>query len=423
MLGASVCTEGFVRSLSRLVPRLSWLCCVGSLFCSSLSVVAWGQQPPASSDPFASLRSGSLTVWESYGSQAPNWATAGRVLAADFPQLHVNFRLVAAQDFIYTLALAGAQGSLPDIVYLDNWGQGGPLIESQSVVELLMPTRFPVMHGWWFLMMQGAHPLPALAFLRWLNDDPHWTAPQISTGPMPAIDREQSAAAAVSVVKNLAHNIRTNPAIDPDAALSPLLSMGAGCGNTVDVVNPAVRFIFGNGNLAIAELAFDENVQGGQVICTGLVHAFLVLRKRNNEWKVLYLWPRLPDISMANLLKGFASLPFEKTQGMAPPVPSLITQQDAPQKIGTPHSYELSWRQDQPAPAAYIVERQAANLKGNELTWGQPQITFVNPMQDRNVVSQPMIFAVGVPMRWRVWAIGKDGQIALSEWRTLQFTN
>ena len=36
----------------------------------------------------------------------------------------------------------------------------------------------------------------------------------------------------------------------------------------------------------------------------------------------------------------------------------------------------------------------------------------------------PMPFGQGMqPHRWRVWAIGKDGQMALSEWRTVNFTN
>ena len=406
-----------------LVCRLSRLWCIGFLICSALGAVAYGQQSTDPAGPFASLRTGSLTVWESYGSRAPNWATAGRVLTADFPQLHVNFRLVRAQDFIYMLALAGEQGSLPDVVYVDNWGQGGPLIESQSVVELLSPSRFPAMNGMWFLMMQGAHPSTALAFLRWLNDDPHWTAPQISADAMSAIDRTQSEAAALSAVKNLARNIRTSPALDTDAALSDLPFTGTGCGSTVEMVNPAVRFTFGNGNIAITEIAYQENVQGGQVVCSGLVHSFLVLRKRNNEWKVLYLWPRIADAAMTNLLKSFAGLPFDKTPGRAPSVPSLITQQNGPQKLGTPPWFTLSWHQNQPLPAAYFVERQVARIQGNEEKWNQPQLTFVNPMQSGDVVSQSMIFSVEGPQRWRVWAVGKDGQVALSEWRTLQFTN
>ncbi len=409
--------------VSGLVCRLTRFCCISCLICSSLVAAADGQQPSVSPDPFANLRTGSLTVWESYGSQPPNWATVGKVLAEDFPQLHVNFRRLAAQDLIYSLALSGEQGSLPDVVYVDNWGQGGPLIESQSAVELLSPSRFPAMHGWWFLMMQGAHPSTAFAFLRWLNDDPHWTAPPITSSAMSAIDKTQSAAAAVSVVKNLAHNLRTNPAIDPDAALFDSPSTGLGCGNVVDLVNPAVRILFGNRNLAIMELAYDENVQGGQVVCSGPVHAFVVLRKRDKEWKVLYLWPRLPDVVTQSLLKGFAGLPFEKVQGRAPSVPSLMTQQDGPQKIGTPPSYEITWRQNQPTPAAYVVERQAATIRGNEEKWNQPQLTFVNPMQSGEEVSLKMIVPLGVPVRWRVWAIGKDGQVALSEWRTLQFTN
>jgi hypothetical protein len=51
-------------------------------------------------------------------------------------------------------------------------------------------------------------------------------------------------------------------------------------------------------------------------------------------------------------------------------------------------------------------------------------IYFVDPAQYVDVVKMPMPFGVGKqPHRWRVWAVGKDGQIALSEWRTVNFTN
>ena len=423
MLGSSVGTECSVRDYSRLVRRLSRLCCIGLLMCSFLGVIAWGQQPAASADPIGGLRTGSLTVWYSDSSQASNWATVGRALAADFPQLQVNFRLVAAQDFIFELTSTAVHGSLPDVVLVDNWGQGAPLIESQSVVELLSPSRFPALRGTWFLMMQGAHPSTAFAFLHWLNDDPHWTAPQLSSSAISTIDREQITASALIALKKLGQDIKTNPAMDPDAALFDLPFTGTGCGNIVEMANHSVRFIFGNEKFAVTELTYEENARGGQVICSGLVHSFLVLRKRMNEWKVLYLMPRIPDISTASLVKGFSSLPYEKTQGRAPAVPSLITQQDAPQKLGTPAWYDISWNQNQPQPAAYIVERQVANPRGKDENWGQPSLTFVNPAQYGDVVSSTMIFAIGVPERWRVWAVGKDGQVALSEWRTVQFTN
>ena len=82
--------------------RLSRLCCIGFLICSYLGAVAWGQPPAASVDPFAGLRSGSLTVWESGRASFLGWHTIQRELSSDFPQLQVTFRLLAAKDFIPT---------------------------------------------------------------------------------------------------------------------------------------------------------------------------------------------------------------------------------------------------------------------------------------------------------------------------------
>jgi hypothetical protein len=89
-----------VLGYSRLVHRLSQLCCIGFLTCSSLGVVVWGQQPAASADPLASLRTVSLTVWESGHASLLGWGVIQASLTKDFPQLRVTFRLVDAQDFL-----------------------------------------------------------------------------------------------------------------------------------------------------------------------------------------------------------------------------------------------------------------------------------------------------------------------------------
>ena len=77
-----------------------------------------------------------------------------------------------------------------------------------------------------------------------------------------------------------------------------------------------------------------------------------------------------------------------------------------------------------PRPAVYIVESRYGMPSGAEDSYSASAILVVRPGDYGNMVRIPTPFGQGVqPHRWRIWAIGKDGKVALSEWRTVIFTN
>ena len=248
---------------SRLVPRLSRISCV-ILLGLSLSVAAPAQQQPRpagargdmvgwANEELASLQSGELTVWESGSGVRLGWATIQNALKADFPEMQVNFRVVEPEDFLADLATAKQNGALPDIVFVENWRQGGPLLVQQRVVEMMGQTRFRA-GGWWFQMLGGAHQATATAFLRWLEDSPHWQLPHMLTEGMTVLDKQQVASAALLAVAAMVGGGAMDSVMDPDAAKLYRLSWGTACGTISRMSFPVTRFVFGMAGLPMPRL-------------------------------------------------------------------------------------------------------------------------------------------------------------------------
>ncbi len=377
----------------------------------------------AAGDKVAALRSGTLLVWESGRSDFLGWDAIHDSLATDFPGLRILFRLVEPQNLMDELAKAQAQGALPDAVFVDNWGQGGPLIAQQSVMEMMGHSRFSPSRGWWFLMRGGKNQAMAVAFLRWLEDNPHWKAPQFSTAGMTRGDREEITVAAARAVSSLAGGMESSVVLDPDAIRFAASNWGTYCGSIDEMANPALRFIGGNGRTAFAALTSEAKSSGGRVSCGGLMDSFLVLRKHSDRWKVLLLIPEVSLPQAVSFGENFDLLGFSPAKGMAPVAPILLSPKDGEQQTRFPKQ-DISWQQSATRPAAYVVEARFGQSGGADTSYGPSMIYFVDPANYGDVVRMPMPFGVGKqPHRWRVWAVGKDGQVALSEWRTVNFTN
>jgi len=372
--------------------------------------------------PFASLRTGTLTVWESGNASLLGWDAIQAALAADFPRLRVTFRLVDAQIFVAELASARAQGSLPDVVFVDNHSQVVTMIAQQSVVHMIGQPRFEPSRGWWFLMQQGAHPAAASAFLLWLEDDPHRKAPPYSTVGLTQADKAKTSQVASNAVLAISRQKRNHPEMDKDAADFDSF-WGTDCANSAEMVRPTVKFLYGNRRIAFAALATEAKSDGGKVACGGLVHSFLVLRKRNDVWKVLLLRQSVSLPQAVSMADNFNRLGLSPGKGVTPAAPALLAPYDGEKQIRFPKQ-DMSWQQTAIKPAAYLVESQYGNPRDDLEHWSAPAITFVDPSQYGDVVRMLEPFGQGMqPHRWRVWAVGKDGQIALSEWRTVNFTN
>jgi hypothetical protein len=374
-------------------------------------------------DEFESLRTGELTVWQSGIRTYLGWEEIEKALRADFPELRVNFRSMDRPAFLGDLAAARSAGALPDVVFVDNWLQAGPMVAQQQAVEMTNRPRFYPSTGWWFQMSAGAHPATAAAFLRWLADSPHWQAPRMSTAGMTESDTEEVASAALISVAGLAGGGSTDSVMDPDAARFDRVGWPGNCGQISGMTLPVVRFLFGNGRLAYTTVSFDARSSGGTVTCGGFMNTFLMLRKRDDGWKVLL---RIPTVSLeqaVSLADQFDRLNLSATAGDAPAVPQLVSPSDGERQTRNPKQ-AISWGQDARRPALYVVEWRYGMPSGAEDSYSASEIVPVRPGDYGNIVRMPTPFGKGVqPHRWRVWAIGKDGQVALSEWRTVVFTN
>jgi hypothetical protein len=344
-------------------------------------------------------------------------------LRVDFPGLRVFFRLVQPQDLMSELARAGEQGGLPDVLFVDNWNQGGPLIAKPSAMEMMGRSRFSPSRGWWFLMRDGTNPAAGTAFLHWLEGDPHWTAPPFSKVGMTRADGEQSAAVAVRAVSGVTGELAGSPLLDPDAVHFTAANWGTLCGSIGKRTNPKLRFLAGNGRIAFASLTSEAKSAGGQAACGGLMNSFVLLRKRSGGWKVLLLMPSVSLPQAVSFGDNFNSLSLSVAKGISPAAPVLLAPHDGEPQTRFPKQ-DISWQQGSTRPAAYVVEVRVGQPGGADASYGSSMIYFADPAQYGDVVQMPMPFGVGQqPHRWRVWAVGKDGQIALSEWRTVNFTN
>jgi hypothetical protein len=404
------------------VPLFLFICLLGA-----------GQQPRSAgakpemagwpNEELASLRSGELTVWESGTGVLLGWATIQNALKADFPELRVNFRVVDPKGFIGDLAAAKGNGTLPDVVFVDNWGQGAPLIVQQRVVEMMGRARFSPSNGWWFQMSAGAHQATATAFLRWLEDSPHWQSPAMSTDGLTESDKQRVTSAALLAVAGMAGGGVADSVMDPDAAGLLTLSWGSACGRISRMSFPVTRFLFGNGRLAYAAVSSEARSTGGSVECSGVMYSFLVLRKGYEGWKVLLVMPRVSLEQAVSVADQFDQLGLVTAESYAPAAPQLLSPFDGERQTRFPKQY-ASWQQDVPRPVAYAVESSYGMLSGSAITYSPSRIAIVAAVDYGDIVRIPEPFGQGVqPHRWRVWAIGSDGQVAVSEWRTVNFTN
>jgi hypothetical protein len=272
-------------------------------------------------------------------------------------------------------------------------------------------------------MNAGAHPAMAAAFLRWLEDSPHWQPPPMSTDGMTERDKREVTSAALLAVAGMAGGGSTDSVMERDAARFDRVGWPANCGRIAGMTFPAVRFLFGNGRFAYAAVSSDARTSGGSVACGGALQSFLVLRKRDERWEVLLLTPNGSLEDAVRLADQFDRLGLTTASGDVPVAPRLISPLDGERQTRFPKQ-DVSWQQDVSRPVAYVVESRFGQPSGSVAGYSPSSITVVAAVDYGDIVRMPMPFGVGMqPHRWRVWAIGSDGKVAVSEWRTVNFTN
>jgi hypothetical protein len=387
----------------------------------SLGLVAGLRAAPADAD-LSALDRGTLEVWAptNYPVGRMNEPTA-RVIRdyqwsfllnefrRDFPDFDLRFKIMDRGDFVRSMRSA-AQNS-PDLAFVDNQSERGPLQNDNAIVEMAGRSRFAY-NGWWVMFRNARNPEAAKAFLLWLSQSPRWKPWHVSTATISQADM-----AAVQAVSKQA--VQDFEQADSQSLSSVMDRSGGhfiadfGQFDTLDQVDPLITF--GNSRLAFVLVS----AQGRGLKVFGMTHSALILRKAEGQWKVLlFLQGDLPGLEES--LRSLDRLNLGDGQPETMPAVTLRSPIDHAQIPRYPASI-MGWETVDAPVSAYVLEYQYG-LYGRE-NWSPSSIKILPPRPGQQSMNMPIPFGVGVqPHRWRVWAIGKNGGVSISGWRTIDFT-
>ncbi len=272
-------------------------------------------------DPLAPLARGSLEVWvpDTFfrGASANfvhqyEWSPLLSEFKRDFPEFDLRFKIMDRAAFVEAIHLASPNPP-PDIVFADNQSERGPLMASSAAIEMLGLSRFN-QDGWWLIFRQSKNFEAAEAFLLWLSQSPHWQPRQVATAPMQPSDTTAVQAVSTEAVKEYwrADARSLSSVMDPQASRFYRLTAI----ESVERVEPLLTF--GNSRLAFVL----TSAVCRQQKAFGMSHSALVLRKVDDQWKILlFLEGALPRLE--GVLRSFDRLRLQDGAQEAVPVVQL----------------------------------------------------------------------------------------------------
>lgn len=372
-------------------------------------------------DPLAPLTRGSLDVWAPdtffTGASANfvheyEWSSLLSEFKSDFPQFDLRFKVMARAVFVDAIHSTNPKPP-PDIVFADNQSERGPLMASDDAIEMLGLSRFH-QNGFWLILRHSKNFEAAEAFLLWLARSPHWQPPQTATAPMQPADTAAAESVSTDAVKEYwqADARALSSVLDPQASRFYRLTPS----ESVQRVQSLLTF--GNSRLAFVLTSAVCRQQKS----FGMSHSALVLRKIDDQWKILlFLEGSLPRL--LGVLTSFDRLRLhDGTQEALPVVPL----QEPPDHAGITRfpPGELAWTPLNSPLASYLVESQFSGPNPLARDWSLSSVKFVGPARGEQLIRVQIPFGVGQqPHRWRVWAISDTGDLSISEWRSIDFTN
>ena len=341
-----------------------------------------------------------------------NWTRLLDEFRTDFPSCDLRLRIFDRDEFGPTLI--SSEQNPPDVAFLDNQSQLGPLKKVDAIIrELpLAQSRFGY-NGWWGIFRRAKHPEASKAFLLWVDQSPHWTPWQLRTASLSTAD--------VSAVKSVAMDAVRHLLTKDSDALSLLMDPDAKHFNwpypkMKKLSNIEALMTFGTSRLGFALVSA---VGEGDAIF-GMSHYAMILRKAEERWKVLVLMPgSLPYLE--SLLKSFDAMGL--VDGEAGEVQKVTTLYPADHANMTRWpTGEIEWSTTDPQVAGYVVESQFGLYESEY--WSTSRLKIVPPVSESTSIHITTPFGAGFqPHRWKVWAIGRTGVLSFSEWRTIDFTN
>ncbi len=135
------------------------------------------------------LRGGKLTFWVSsrWPSQ-PTWNDLVADLKNDYPDVEVEWKAFQRDAFLPALSEALHNRRAPDVVFVDNYAQEGPLIQRQSG-RIMAGLPRHMERGWWTILNDAPDRKVAEAFFIWLAQPKDWQPPRPATQLLTADDK------------------------------------------------------------------------------------------------------------------------------------------------------------------------------------------------------------------------------------------
>ena len=383
--------------------------------------------PRRLSEAEAYLQQGTLTLWvphtyyrgmrslpaeERYHDY--DWEGLRREFKADFPNFKLRFVELDLAEFIRAMHLYLENPQPIDVAFIDNYGELGPLLKHNAVIQMWGSSRLQY-RGWWVVFREARNFAAGESFLLWASQRFHWTPWSVSTHTIDAAGVSAAQQISQEVVQDYVRTGALSPGaiVDSDAAL--FAALGKDRAQTLLSVEPLLTF--GNSRLALVLLTAVG--EGDQKF--GIGHFGVMLRNTEAGWKV---WHFLPDYPLPDLVRLFQSIDGLGLEEAAAQAPTKIALLAPPDNAELPHSPqpEIEWSTVDAPVATYVVESQFTIKSGRKTAWAPSKVDLISPISVGPSIRIPAPFGGGDdPHRWRVWAISKSGAITASEWRIINF--
>lgn len=361
--------------------------------------------------------SGHLTVWIS-SSRNVSWNTMFGELRRDFPDLDVDWKLQSPDAFVSAIDAAQVSGTLPDVVFIDNARQADPLWQWVLISAMAGRSRFAE-SGWWFLVKDSRNAAQARAFLLWLEEPSIRQPYSPRTELLTAEQKASISRTAIQIMQaRLQSSAPPSKLLDPALASFNWSSMRTRYAefSNLPQSSPTILEIGGNERLAFVSVA--TPVDAGKIF--GIVHSFLLFRKDDDAWKLIFLDDSDSIDGVARLFDRFDSLNLANIPAPPPTAVTLRAPADEESLTRFPKPW-LVFSTTGTSPGLIGIESQFADQHGQN--WSPTRLDWVQRTGDTTIRTLAP-FGVGFqPHRWRVWTIDQAGSITLSEWRTINFTN
>lgn len=352
-------------------------------------------------------------------------------LSMSLGRADVEFVDLVSEEFEDKLAAVTNSADYPDIVVgienLPSWSSSGLGLTMFGLQVLPEPESTPVSNLFRAfqradILLQAPHPVQARAFVVWLRDEGSCDPLCVSKRDIARQGMEEAVTAAQGAFTNVLQGGTFKAYVDKDAAefsgpVAQSLAFGdvfGGPASPIDTEHVRIDTIAvaTNERRSLAAITLRAVIPSAGSL--GVVHAQVVLRKsEGGGWSVLQLSSnlRLPRMAEVNgfLAQAMSGKPDESS-------PVLGVSQAAPLDGDNRSPQPYLWWDNLGGATLQVVEWQMKAESGWTNTNLEP-VSDTGPRLKTEVVAS---FArQSGQYRWRVWSIGKGGELKLSSWHTL----